>query len=42
VSKFVLDASAVLALLFAELSGEKLTSDFLEDAAISTVNLGQI
>ena len=41
-SRVVLDASALLALLRQERGHEKLTDDVLRDAAISTVNLSEV
>jgi ribonuclease VapC len=41
-SKVVLDASAVIALLFREPGAEHLTSSVLDDSAISTVNLAEV
>jgi PIN domain nuclease of toxin-antitoxin system len=40
--KKVLDASALLALLFGEPGSEVLTLEFLKDSVISTVNLAEI
>jgi len=42
VSRVVLDASALLALLNGEPGAEKLTSEVLEEAACSTVNLAEV
>jgi ribonuclease VapC len=42
VSRVVLDASAVLALLNDEPGAEKLTSELLSDATCSTVNLAEV
>jgi len=42
VSKVILDASALLAVLRHERGHEKLTGDVLADAAISTVNLSEV
>lgn len=41
-SRAVLDASALLALLRQERGHEKLTDDILRDSAISTVNLSEV
>lgn len=41
-SRIVLDASAVLALIGAEKGHEKLTPELLEDAVCSTVNLAEV
>ena len=41
-SRIVLDASAVLAIINAEPGSEKLTPDLLEDAVSSTVNLAEV
>lgn len=41
-SKVVLDASAMLALLFQEPGGQLLTPELLEDAVIGTVNLAEV
>jgi PIN domain nuclease of toxin-antitoxin system len=40
--KKVLDASALMALLFGEPGSEVLTLEFLQDSVISTVNLAEI
>jgi len=42
VSRIVLDASAVLALLNREPGTDKLTAELLSDATISTVNLAEV
>jgi ribonuclease VapC len=42
VNKVVLDASALLALIFDEPGAEKLTFDLLQIAAIGTVNLAEV
>jgi len=42
VNKLVLDASAVLAVINAELGHEKLTAELLADAVASTVNLAEV
>jgi ribonuclease VapC len=42
VSKIVLDASALLAILNAEAGAEKLTAHVLESAICSTVNLAEV
>jgi ribonuclease VapC len=42
VSKIVLDASAMLAVLNQELGSEKLTAEILSNAAGSTVNLAEV
>jgi ribonuclease VapC len=42
VSRIVLDASAVLALINAEPGFEKLTPELLDDAVSSTVNLAEV
>lgn len=41
-NEVVLDASAILAILFQELGAEKLTAEILKGAAISTVNLAEV
>jgi ribonuclease VapC len=41
-NEVVLDASAILAILFQERGGEKLTAEILKDAVISTVNLAEV
>jgi ribonuclease VapC len=41
-SKCVLDASAILALLFSEPGGEVLTDELLDESAVSTVNLAEV
>ena len=41
-SKAVLDASAILAILFEERGGERLTDEILESAVASTVNLAEV
>jgi PIN domain nuclease of toxin-antitoxin system len=41
-SKAVLDASAILAVIFQEPGAEKLTEDVLDDAVASTVNLAEV
>jgi ribonuclease VapC len=41
-SKAVLDASAILALIFREPGAEKLTDEVLETAVASTVNLAEV
>jgi ribonuclease VapC len=41
-SKCVLDASAILALLFQEPGSEVLTDDLLAESAVSTVNLAEV
>jgi len=38
----VLDASAILAIVFSEPGAEKLTDDLLNDAVASTVNLAEV
>jgi ribonuclease VapC len=42
VSRIVLDASAVLAILIGEAGAQKLTPRLLSDATISTVNLAEV
>jgi ribonuclease VapC len=42
VSRIVLDASAVLAILSGEAGADKLTPQLLSDATISTVNLAEV
>ena len=41
-SKAVLDASAILAVIFREPGAENLTSEILESAVVSTVNLAEV
>jgi PIN domain nuclease of toxin-antitoxin system len=41
-NEVVLDASAILAILFQERGREKLTAEILKDAVISTVNLAEV
>ena len=41
-NEVVLDASAILAILFQERGGEKLTDEILKDSVISTVNLAEV
>jgi ribonuclease VapC len=41
-SKAVLDASAILAVIFKERGAEKLTDEILDDAVASTVNLSEV
>ncbi len=41
-NEVVLDASAILAIVFQERGGEKLTAEILKDAVISTVNLAEV
>jgi len=41
-SKAVLDASAILAVVFQEPGAEKLTDEILDDAVASTVNLAEV
>jgi len=41
-SKAVLDASAILAVIFSEPGAEKLTDEILDDAVASTVNLAEV
>jgi PIN domain nuclease of toxin-antitoxin system len=41
-NEVVLDASAILAIVFQERGGEKLTAEILQDAVISTVNLTEV
>jgi PIN domain nuclease of toxin-antitoxin system len=41
-SKAVLDASAILAVIFREPGAEKLTGEILETAVVSTVNLAEV
>jgi PIN domain nuclease of toxin-antitoxin system len=41
-NEVVLDASAILAILFQERGAEKLTAEILNDAVISTVNLTEV
>jgi ribonuclease VapC len=41
-NKAVLDASAILAVLFEERGAEKLTDEILEGAVVSTVNLAEV
>jgi PIN domain nuclease of toxin-antitoxin system len=41
-SKAVLDASAILAVIFKERGAEKLTDAILDDAVASTVNLAEV
>ena len=41
-NEVVLDASAILAILFQERGGEKLAAEILNDAVISTVNLAEV
>jgi len=41
-SKKVLDASAILAILFHEPGEEKLTDEILDEAVLSTVNLAEV
>jgi PIN domain nuclease of toxin-antitoxin system len=38
----VLDASAILAIIFQEPGAEKLTNEILDDAVVSTVNLAEV
>jgi PIN domain nuclease of toxin-antitoxin system len=41
-SEVVLDASALLAIIFQEQGAEKLTDDLMDDAVASTVNLAEV
>ena len=41
-NEVVLDASAILAIVFQERGAEKLTAEILSDAVISTVNLTEV
>ncbi len=41
-SKAVLDASAILAVIFSEPGAEKLTDEIFDDAVASTVNLAEV
>jgi ribonuclease VapC len=41
-NRAVLDASAILAVLFEERGAEKLTDEILEGAVVSTVNLAEV
>lgn len=41
-SKAVLDASAILAVIFSEPGAEKLTDEILDDSVASTVNLAEV
>jgi ribonuclease VapC len=41
-SSIVLDASAILAIIFSEPGSEKLTPELLRDAVCSTVNLAEV
>src|SRR5580700_9178903 len=41
-SKAVLDASAILAVIFKERGADKLTDEILDDAVASTVNLSEV
>lgn len=41
-NKAVLDASAIMAVLFDERGAEKLTDEILEGAVVSTVNLAEV
>jgi len=41
-SKAVLDASAILAVIFKERGAEKLTDEILDEAVASTVNLAEV
>ncbi len=41
-NEVVLDASAILAIVFQERGGEKLTAEILKDSVISTVNLAEV
>jgi PIN domain nuclease of toxin-antitoxin system len=41
-SEVVLDASAILAVIFQERGAEKLTDDLMDDAVASTVNLAEV
>jgi PIN domain nuclease of toxin-antitoxin system len=41
-SRAVLDASAIMAVLFEERGAEKLTDEILEGAVVSTVNLAEV
>jgi len=41
-SEVVLDASAILAIIFQEQGAEKLTDDLMDDAVASTVNLAEV
>lgn len=41
-SKTVLDASAILAVIFTEPGAEKLTDEILDDSIASTVNLAEV
>jgi ribonuclease VapC len=41
-NEVVLDASVILAILFQERGGEKLTAEILKDSVISTVNLAEV
>jgi ribonuclease VapC len=42
VSKFVLDASAIMAILNQEAGAEKLTPELLSDACVSAVNMAEV
>ena len=41
-NEVVLDASAILAIIFQERGAEKLTDELMDDAVISTVNLAEV
>jgi PIN domain nuclease of toxin-antitoxin system len=41
-NRAVLDASAILAVLFQELGAEKLTDEIMESAVVSAVNLAEV
>ncbi len=41
-SDVVLDASAILAIIFQERGAERLTDELMDDAVISTVNLAEV
>ena len=41
-NEVVLDASAILAIIFQERGAEKLTDDLMDDAVASTVNLAEV
>jgi PIN domain nuclease of toxin-antitoxin system len=41
-NEVVLDASAILAVIFQERGAEKMTAEFLDHAVVSTVNLAEV
>ena len=41
-NEVVLDASAILAIIFQERGAEKMTAEILDDAVVSTVNLAEV